>query len=384
MVINVQFCIAYVIVDVLCLVLTIIIASNVRRDSGSELQVRNFLFMLTSNLTFVIFDALWAILIFSGLLRPSYLLLSIVNGINLTAIAFTAYFWLGFCLAYFESKVMNSRVLRLVTAIPALLVIAFHLIGFFTDLNLAFETDGSISYKPMHTAAVIVPMFYLAVATVIAIRQYLRAATNRQRHMSQVFMLFMVAPALSGIFDIFVPSMPVAAAGIIISLTLVMMSLQESRISTDALTGRNNRRRTEAFLDECISHASAEHPVYLFIIDLDDFKAINDTFGHLEGDRALQLMADALRSICMQTNAFAARWGGDEFVVIYEKDETIDAELFTKLIQDTLARSISDSNADFKLTCSIGYAVCKSPAETQVLLIADADKMLYSKKLEHR
>ena len=90
---ELQHCIAYIVVDALCLVETIIVASNVSRDSGSELQVRSFFLLLTANLVFVVFDAVWAALAYSGLFAYNALVLSLVNGINLTAISFAGFFW---------------------------------------------------------------------------------------------------------------------------------------------------------------------------------------------------------------------------------------------------------------------------------------------------
>ena len=379
MVSNFQFCAAYVIVDALCFVLTVIISSNVSRDAGSERQVRYFFMLLTSNMIFVIFDAVWAILVIGGVIEPTELLLSVVNGINLTAIAFTGYFWFAFSLAYFGKRIAGSRLL-LLPAIPAALVPVFHAIGYFIGQNVIFMPDGTVAYGFMHTIVAIVPMLYLLASTVVAVNEYRNASTSAQRRMYLAFVLFMVAPAASGVIDMFIPNMPVVAACIIISITLVMMSMQESRISSDALTGLNNRRRAEAFLEDEMSHASADRPVRLFIIDMNHFKAINDTYGHLEGDHALQLMAESLRDVCSQTNAFACRWGGDEFAVIATRQTPQDPDTITTLIKRTLQEKAHDAQVPYKLECSVGYASCESESEQLNALVARADEMLYQNK----
>lgn len=375
-----EFCIAYVLMDALCFVLTVIISSNVSRDSGSEMQVRFFFLLLTSNLVFVVFDAVWAVLVFSQVFELSGPLPSVVNGINLLAIAFAGYFWFSFSLAHFESPVMNSRSMRIAMAVPAALVAVFHAIGYFTGQNVIFQPDGSISYGLMHTINSLVPMFYLLAATTLAVHEFSIAETRAGRRTSLVFILFMLAPAFAGVFDMLVPNMPVAAAGIMISIVFVMMSLQESRISSDALTGLNNRRRAEAYLEDSLSHVSSSHPLYLFIIDMDHFKAINDTYGHLEGDHALQLMADTLRNVCSRVNAFAARWGGDEFIVISAQTTSFGPDDIVDLIKETLTVVANDSNVQYDLACSIGYAVCDSTPETRAHLVAVADQMLYRDK----
>lgn len=380
MVSALSFCIAYVVVDALCLVLTVIMASNVSRDSGSETQVRMFFMLLTANLVFVVFDAVWAILVFSHAFEPSDVLLSVVNGINLTAIAFAAYFWFSFSLAHFMSQVTNSTTLRVLTAIPALLVPAVHAAGFFANQNVIFAPDGSISYGTMHAVNSMVPLLYLLAATFVALHKHRHATTRSVRRMSLVFILFMLAPAAAGVFDMFVPDMPVAAAGIMISIVFVTMAMQEERISSDALTGLNNRRRADTFLEDQILHASATRPLYLFLVDMDLFKSINDTYGHLEGDHALQIMANALRAVSARLNAFVARWGGDEFVLICAKEDPFDPESASRLVQDELVQATNHAGIPYSLACSVGYARCVSPEHSRARLVAEADRMLYRNK----
>lgn len=383
MVPDYRFCIAYVIVDVLCLVLTVIISGNVSRDSGSERQVRYFFLLLTSNMIFLVFDATWAILANSGLFERNEILMSVVNCVCLTGIGFAGFFWLYYCLASFESKLTDNRLLHFVLALPAMLVPVLHIIGHVTGNNIIFNPNGTISYAPIHTVIACVPLFYLLISAIVAIRRHHMATTSAQRRRCLVFILFMVAPAAAGIFDMFVADMPVAAAGIMISIAFVIMSMQRMRISSDSLTGLNNRRRADEFLEESILHVEDGQPLYLFIVDMDQFKSINDNFGHLEGDHALQLMAGVLRDVCTQINAFAARWGGDEFVVICTHGLK-EPERVVSTIHESLASAAEEAHVEYELACSVGYAVCESPSETRAELLSDADAMLYQLKQNRR
>ena len=380
----VDFCIAYVIVDVLCLILTVIVASNVSRDSGSEMQVRYFFLLLTSFLVFVVFDAVWALLVFSKLFDAPPWLLGIVNGINVTSVALSGYFWLCFCLARFESQVTDRRELRILCALPVLAVVPLHVFGHFTRQNVIFGPDGSISYGVIHVMVTLVPLLYITAATVIALNRYRRATSRSERRTCLVFVLFMLAPLAAGITDVFVPDMPVAAAGAMVSIIFVIMHMQESRISNDALTGLNNRRRADAYLEEAIGRSSEENPLFFFIVDMDRFKSINDTYGHLEGDHALQMMANALRKTCSRLNVFAARWGGDEFVLIGFLAPTQDPEQVEGLIQEALDAEAQSARVAYRLACSVGYARCLSATTKRDRFVADADKMLYEKKRSKR
>ena len=380
MVTSFQFFISYLIVDVLCIALTIIIASKVSRDSGSETQVRYFFLVLTSYFAFTILDAVWALVAYSGLVEVDDITLSVVNALNLTAIVFAAYFWLGFTLAWFNSKLTDNRTMRWLMAIPAALVPVIHVIGHITGENVITLPDGTWTYGICHMIISLISMAYIAVATGVAIHQYRRATSRTDKRMSLVFIAFMVPFVVAAVVDSIVVNTPVVTASIMVSLAFVMMSMQESRISSDALTGMNNRRRAEVFLEDSLEHVSKARPLYLFVIDIDDFKVINDTYGHLEGDHALQLVASALQAACAQTSAFAARWGGDEFVLIYAGDAAIDPEHISGLVLDTLADTVRKAHVDYDISFSVGYASCTTPETTSAELIAQADAMMYSRK----
>ena len=380
MVTSFHFFIAYIIVDVLCMALTMIIASKVSLDSGSETQVRYFSLVLTSFLAFTILDSIWALVAYSGLVDAGEIVLSVVNGLNLTAVGFAAYFWLCFTLARFDSKVTDSRAMRLLLAIPAMLVPVLHIIGHITNQNITTLPDGSWTYGICHITITAFELLYIVAATAVAIQKYRHATSQSERRLCLVFISFMAPFVVAGIVDSFFINTPIVVACIMVSLAFVMMSMQESRISSDALTGMNNRRRAEVFLEDSLEHVSKARPLYLFVIDIDDFKVINDTYGHLEGDHALQLVASALQAACAQTSAFAARWGGDEFVLIYAGDAAIDPEHISGLVLDTLADTVRKAHVDYGISFSVGYASCTTPETTSAELIAQADAMMYSRK----
>ena len=379
-----NFVLAYVFVDALCFALTAIMLRNVTRDSGSETQVHYFTMLLRTYLAFVAFDAVWAIVAYGGFMEPGSLVPSIVNGINLTLIALAGYYWMFFTLAYFDRKITDSRKAVALAAIPVVLIPLIHTVGYITGQNVTFLPDGGLEYGIAHTAIICIQMSYVLAPTIVAIREHRRATSRSKKLTCLAFMAFMVPFVVAGIIDAAAPGMPGAAAAIMVSLTVVMMSLQRSRVSSDVLTKLNNRRRADEFLEDSMKHASPEHPLHLFLIDLNRFKSINDTYGHLEGDRALRIAADALRTACAQVNAFVARWGGDEFVVIFADDADGDSERIPSLIRDTLSDTAAAANVEYELTCSIGHATCTSPTESISALVARADEMLYEVKRARR
>ena len=141
----------------------------------------------------------------------------------------------------------------------------------------------------------------------------------------------------------------------------------------DPLTSLPNRRAFDIVLYEAVQSASA-HPFGVLMVDLDDFKSINDLYGHSTGDRALTEFADALAK-SVRSSDFLARIGGDEFgIVCTGVDKTRFAEIQARL-QKTVDQSAVDSG--FALSCSIGGAHSSDGVEA---VLARADQDMYHHK----
>ena len=141
--------------------------------------------------------------------------------------------------------------------------------------------------------------------------------------------------------------------------------------NTDALTGIPNRRALNVKLEEAFENAFRDgRSLGIAILDMDDLKKYNDTYGHAAGDRCIIRLGDALSEIAQNDGVFAARYGGDEFVVIYEgmTDEQIK----------TLAGSIT-GRCELEVSQGICNAVPKEKNRSWDFL-ACADRALYSVK----
>lgn len=176
--------------------------------------------------------------------------------------------------------------------------------------------------------------------------------------------------------------LPFLSAGIMLSTTGSFLLAQAHLISVDPLTRLNNRNQLHLYLHSKMKKDSLTKRLYLFVIDLDKFKQINDTFGHNEGDRALELVAEVLRTVCGQRGCFIARFGGDEFNIVAELDNDSQANEICKALQAELHRQAEKLN--YPLSLSIGYADHYSGAESLPDFFARADARLYEQKKAKR
>ncbi len=172
-----------------------------------------------------------------------------------------------------------------------------------------------------------------------------------------------------------------AAAGV--HNTLLFERTQEQAFK-DALTGLANPRALQFQVARELARARrTSSPFSLVLLDLDDFKVINDEYGHLAGDRALQEVAKVLQQTTRPYDT-CIRYGGDEFVVLLSESGSAEAEEQRRRVQEAVA-AISlhaDDGREIPLRVSAGASVFPEDGETYERLLARADRRMYRNKAE--
>lgn len=148
----------------------------------------------------------------------------------------------------------------------------------------------------------------------------------------------------------------------------------------DQLTGLHNRRAFIALSEQALKLATRqERDVLMIFIDVDQLKHINDTHGHLVGDRALIDTARVLRESCREADLIA-RLGGDEFVALMTVDSDQTAELVCERITARVAIHNREIDRGYELSLSLGAKRSKAEGTMLVDLLAQADTALYEQK----
>lgn len=150
---------------------------------------------------------------------------------------------------------------------------------------------------------------------------------------------------------------------------------------TDSLTGALNRRGALAVLDREWQLAEQHHyPIAVAMLDLDNFKHINDRFGHGVGDQALQSFSSAVAGLKRQSDVFV-RWGGEEFVLVFPRTTVAQAEHFMGRLRDALIARQPSAELPFQLAFSAGLADTGGIAGSgQEAVLKAVDKALYRAK----
>lgn len=157
-----------------------------------------------------------------------------------------------------------------------------------------------------------------------------------------------------------------------------LLAHQTELSRTDSLTGLLNRR---AFYEvggaELKKMQRHNRPLSIAFMDIDDFKAVNDRYGHVTGDALLVRVAESLRRSLRGTD-YVARLGGDEFVILLPETNDTGAETVITRLQDLLLGEMAQ--AKWPVTFSIGVLTCNAPPTSTQELLQLADQLMYTAK----
>lgn len=157
--------------------------------------------------------------------------------------------------------------------------------------------------------------------------------------------------------------------------------------ATDALTGLWNRGYfEEAFRTYCVEAFRYQQPLALLVMDIDHFKAFNDTYGHLVGDQCLRVVADTMASVVTRSPDLLARYGGEEFVAVLPDTTTEGAQCVAERIRKKMANApfqVSDERITVTLSIGVTSRIPKS-ADMSQQLFEEADSALYQAKRADR
>lgn len=169
---------------------------------------------------------------------------------------------------------------------------------------------------------------------------------------------------------------------LVVTLLLVRthnMLLREKALSRiDYLTGAYNVRAFHEIADaECMRASRYPQPLTLAYIDLDGFKHVNDRYGHQEGDKVLQIVAQTLRAGVRRPDT-VARLGGDEFALLLPQTDLASAKTFLPRLRDELLAAMQRNN--WRVTFSIGALTCPTAPAALGDVVSEADELMYEVK----
>lgn len=149
--------------------------------------------------------------------------------------------------------------------------------------------------------------------------------------------------------------------------------------NTDTITGLPNRNAIHELINDAIDQAAGDSQVGIVYLDLDNFKKVNDAYGHMFGDQLLQAVSLALLS-CLDENQVLARLGGDEFIVLASQTSQSSLEAVASRILTRLRQPFRIGLIEVYTGCSVGIAMAPQHGDNSGDLIRNADTAMYTVK----
>lgn len=286
--------------------------------------------------------------------------------------------WFLHCEKFLPFKWIKKTLFKVLFYLPLAVVVTLIFTSPFTDL--IFYIDSNAVYNRGILYPILsISYVYLLFVSVISDIAAKKSQLTTHKTLFRSFALFSLPPILLGIFAVIAPpgGLPTMQFSIAFSLLLIFLQLQNARISHDSLTSLPNRFSLDQQLnDKIFRYKKDDKPLFVLMGDIDNFKNINDTFGHMFGDEILKGVGSVIDSIAKKHNSLAYRMGGDEFVVVLH--DNIDV---VNSVIEEIKFSITQmhNSKNYQTSMSIGIAQYKEGMS--IIQILDmADKSLYQQK----
>lgn len=369
----------YTELDVVCLLLLVYVAvrshSHVeKRESWIFFQAAVYFIML-----FVTSDLVWNWMENDILMKPLFLSYLVNWCYFLFCMAGIAS-WFLYAERELETKLVKKKYFVFIVASPIFLTLFLLVMNNYTHCLFYFDENGCYKRGAFNVSGFLIPCLYLGFCVVHSLLRAFRKENYVKRRHYLNLAVFALPSAIAALLQVFIESTPLPCIGLSASILLVYMNSQDLLVSIDPLTKLSNRHFMIRYLNNKIEHFEHKTHLYLLLLDLNKFKHINDTYGHIEGDHALVRFASVLKDTVSEFNCFASRYGGDEFIIIYETESPEDLRRLCRFIHKKLDESNLASQKEYTLSTSIGYAEYKGNIHYVPELIALADQALYEAK----
>jgi diguanylate cyclase (GGDEF)-like protein len=321
-------------------------------------------------------DILWILI--DG--HEEYALLQyLTHPIYLSCFLVTSAAWFLYCSKFLPFFSVEKLRQKLLIFSPITVLLVLNITSPFTGLMFYLDEGYHYCRGPLYYSLMI-GYIYLVVAAVLALKARKEAQFYTVRKQLASIASFCVSPLLLGLISAISPpgSIPSMQFSILFSLFLIFVDDQSIKITHDSLTGLYNRHSLDHFINEHINrYRKNGETFYILMADMNHFKSINDTYGHMEGDRILKIVADILDSIAKDYGGRATRLGGDEFAVVV----TCRSFRAAYEIKSRIQRNMSEAGRreDRDLSISIGIAEYQDQM-TIVQFLDLADQNLYLEK----
>lgn len=374
----------YLVLEGFAFIICFLIYLNLRKKRSPMIDEKVFLYLILANMAILCADVFtWYT---DGKIFPfSRFLLIASNVIYYLLSSAILLLWLLYVSFRIRKKYSKLPLWGMILiSLPLLFEIVMSITAPFNGLYFYVDAANVYHRGPLCWTQADIGIAYMLLAALLAFVNGIRVKDAQEKKESFMLVVFTVFPLLCSIVQSQFFGLPLIWLGTTISFMIFFIQTQNSQISIDALTQLNNRGKFDTYLSQKIHELRKTEILYLVVIDIDRFKAVNDSFGHVEGDEALVALAKILSKACQAHKDFSSRYGGDEFTLVCIRDK---AETVLPLMEETerlLSSYNEQSKKPYSLRISYGIAAyTEDLSVTEEALKHQADQIMYKMKADH-
>lgn len=299
------------------------------------------------------------------------------------------YFFSGSLIGYFYTNYILHKIgkeekkwQKALIFIPILLVTILLVINLFNGMLFTINENNLYSRgKYIYIYSIVIATYIIVMGANLVYCYFKNIYNKKLKEEFKKLLIFTSIPIVSALIQNFNYGITLGQVGLTLSVLLIYLNGQKKDSNIDELTGIYNRR---AFNRNVSRLFNSKKLMFLMLMDANDFKMINDKYGHLEGDKALVAIANILKNAISNTDKdyFLARYGGDEFIIVGEIKSQDDVDELMLQIEEEEKRYNKETKNKYNIKLSIGYSLRNNEHTSVESLIEAADNKMYARKKE--
>ena len=311
-------------------------------------------------ITLIVYSAaeiFWA-LVDGGCLGRSMTLVYLSNIFTYILLSIAAYIWFILSEIMQKEKYIEVDFNRVLLSIPIWIAAFLCITAYRTGLVYYVDENNVLRGGRLYFILVLVPFGYMIAASFNAFRRAFCRNIYTDRYIYLMIGLFPVAPIVLGILQAMYWRVPFLCYGELAAVFYLYSTYMDNMISIDPLTQLNNKNQMYKYLTQKMHVEDPELPLFILMVDVDNFKAINDNYGYSEGDKILVRVAGAIKDACQgpRNRFFISRYGGDEFIIVAEMAYRAEASWLADQIKSNVKKLEATIGSPYQLSVSVGIA----------------------------